>query len=94
MSKKFFCLTVALLAYTAFCAVVAYNKAYTMPVALVMDSVMLVSSVKPQSTDFCLLSLCSLASSEVVALLPCGLFLLACRGRVAESTVNAAPPSR
>jgi len=60
VSKKFFCLTVALLAYTAFCAVVAYNKAYTMPVAL------------------------------VVALLPCGLFLLACRGRVAESTVNAA----
>ncbi|CAE7520101.1 NFD4 [Symbiodinium sp. CCMP2456] len=59
VSKKFSCLTVALLAYTALCAVVAYNKAYTLPVAL------------------------------VVALLPCGLFLLACRGRDAESTGNA-----
>ena len=93
VSKKFSCLTVALLAYTALCAVVAYNKAYTLPVALVKGSVMQVSSV--QRTDFCLVPLCSLASSEVVALLPCGLFLLACRGRDAESTTgNAVPPSR
>ncbi|CAE7357472.1 NFD4 [Symbiodinium natans] len=50
VSKKFSVLTVALLVYTAFCAVVAYNKAYTLPVAL------------------------------VVALLPWGLFALACKG--------------
>ncbi|CAE7461052.1 MCH1 [Symbiodinium pilosum] len=49
VSKKFSFLTVALLAYTAFCAVVAYNKAYTLPVAM------------------------------AVAVLPFGLFALACR---------------
>ena len=44
VSKKFSFLTVALLAYTAFCAVVAYNKAYTLPVAMVQGSVALSAS--------------------------------------------------
>ena len=77
VSKKFSFLTVALLAYTAFCAVVAYNKAYTLPVAMVQGSVALSAS---KCLDGGLSQLFLLPCLEqAVAVLPFGLFALACR---------------